>query len=180
MKMTQLARLVPRAGFLACLAVLSLGSASNAFADMVLLADTSMVRGSNASADFSFVAPGSGTVTATLMNQSWGPVQPLSNLSFMANTGTNVLSSWQATVPSTTESFQVGAGTYFAHIMASATGTLDIGVYSLNLSFVPSAVPLPASVMMLLFGLIALYGLSRVLRGSAWLRLATPSELSAS
>jgi hypothetical protein len=59
------------------------------------------------------------------------------------------------------ETFQVGAGTYFAHVMASAGGALDLGLYSLMLTFTPSAVPLPTTGGLLLIGLLVLFGLRR-------------------
>jgi hypothetical protein len=149
-------------GLLACVASLGLLHAPQARADMVLLSDTTLVRGAS-TADLSFITPGAGTITATLLNHSWTSVDPLSALSLMVNSSTGVASYWSATQPATTESFQVGAGTYFAHIMATATGALDIGAYSLNLSFVPSAVPLPASDWMLVIGICVLFGLMRLL-----------------
>ena len=62
------------------------------------------------------------------------------------------------------ETFQVGAGTYFAHVMATAAGQLNLGLYSLVLSFTPSAVPLPAGAGMLLIGLLVLFALRRTMR----------------
>jgi hypothetical protein len=156
-------RILTRIGLMASLAMLGLVQAPFASADMVLLANTSMVRGAS-TADLSFAAPSAGTVTATLLNQSWsGGIDPLGSLSFMANSGNGVLASWSGTAPATTESFQVGAGTYFAHIMAAASGPADVGLYSLNLSFVPSAVPLPMSEWMLVIGVLMLFGLTRLL-----------------
>ena len=49
--------------------------------------------------------------------------------------------------------------------MATAgAGPLDLGLYSLMLTFTPSAVPLPAAGGMLLFGLLVLFGLRGTLR----------------
>jgi hypothetical protein len=157
-------RLLSRMAALASLAIVGLVQVPTAHADMVLLADTTMVVGSS-SDDLSFNAPMAGTVTATLMNQSWsGGFDPLGSLSFMANSNSGVLSSWDSAAPSTTESFKVGsAGTYFAHVMASASGATDVGLYSLNISFVPSAVPLPMSEWLLVVGVLMLFGLTRVL-----------------
>jgi hypothetical protein len=156
-------RFLTRLAAVASLAIVGLAQVP-AHADTILLSDTTMVMGSSA-ADLSFTAPMAGTVTATLMNQSWnGGFSPLGSLSFMANSASGVLSSWSAAAPATTESFQVsGAGTYYAHVMASASGPADVGLYSLNLSFVPSAVPLPPSEWMLALGVLMLFGLTRAL-----------------
>jgi hypothetical protein len=79
----------------------------------------------------------------------------------MATSATDTLSSWSSP-DAHSESFQVGPGTYFAHIMAAATGPLNIGIYSLKLSFAP-AVPLPASDWLLVIGVLVLFGLTRIL-----------------
>jgi hypothetical protein len=129
-------------------------------ADMMLLADTTMVTGTQ-SAVFSFTAPTSGTVTATLQNLDWQ--KPLSSLTFSATSGPNVLSSWDAT-GSRVETFQVTAGNYFAHILATTADAMDVGLYSLNLSFSPSAVPLPASGLLLVTGIFGLFVFSRTRR----------------
>jgi hypothetical protein len=62
-----------------------------------------------------------------------------------------------------TQSFDVGAGTYFAHIAgtASSASGLNLGLYSLLVTFQP--VPLPASEWMLLIGILVVLGLTRVL-----------------
>jgi hypothetical protein len=136
-------------------------SAPRANADTLLLASTNLVMGSQ-SAMFSFDAPGAGTVTAHLTNLAWPmPTGGLSNLSFTATTASDVISSW-STLTTQTESFQVTSGTYFAHIVATATGALNLGLYAMTLSFSPNAVPLPAS-WMLLVGVLVLFGLTRVL-----------------
>jgi hypothetical protein len=155
--------LVSRAGPLAAaLAFLTVaGHSPAAHADTLLLASTNLVTGSSA-ATFSFNAPGNGTVTAQISSMPW-PV-PLSALSFSATTASNTLSSWSTTdamAAPQIEKFQVGAGTYFAHVMATAGGSLDLGLYSLMLSFSPSAVPLPAAGGMLLIGLMVLFALRR-------------------
>jgi hypothetical protein len=145
-------------GRLAPLALLGLVLAPHARADTMLLSDTTMVTGSE-SAVFSFSAPTAGTVTATLQNQSWPT--PLSALSFAATSASSVISAWSAPVIQA-ESFQVGAGTYFAHVNATASGPLDLGLFSLNLSFVPAGtVPLPSSDWMLLGATLGLFGLIR-------------------
>ena len=154
-----LARLGPLA---LVLAVLTLARSPVAHADTLLLASTNLVHG-NSAATFSFDAPGSGTVTARISSLAW-PV-PLSALSFSATTASSTLSSWSASSMSApqVETFEVGAGTYFAHVMASAGGDLNLGLYSLMLTFTPSAVPLPTTGGLLLIGLLVLFGLRRTI-----------------
>jgi hypothetical protein len=145
------------------LVTLCLGRSPLAHADTMLLATTTMVSGTSASS-FSFNTPSDGIVTAQISSLPW-PV-PLSALSFSATTASDTLSSWSSSAPSSTpyiETFQVGAGTYFAHVMATAGGTLDLGLYSLMLTFTPSAVPLPAAAGMLLIGLLVLFALRRTM-----------------
>jgi hypothetical protein len=62
------------------------------------------------------------------------------------------------------QTFQVGAGTYFAHVMAIAGGDLNLGLYSLLLTFTPSAVPLPAAAGLLLMGMLVLFALRKTVR----------------
>jgi hypothetical protein len=146
------------------LTALIVGRSPLAHADSLLLATTNLVTGTSA-ATFSFNTPGSGTVTAQISSMPW-PV-PLSALSFSATTASATLSSWSTSsaMPAPQiETFQVGAGTYFAHVMATAAGQLNLGLYSLVLSFTPSAVPLPAGAGMLLIGLLVLFALRRTMR----------------
>jgi hypothetical protein len=118
-----------------------------------------MVTGTE-NASYSFDAPTAGTVTAQLSNLPWPDT--LSALSFSATTASDVVSSWSAADSSQTRTFEVGPGTYFAHILATAGGSLDVGLYSLTLSFKPDVVPLPGAAWMLLGGIAALFGLARL------------------
>lgn len=166
MKMKSSLRLMARFGLLAVLATLSVGRSPVAHAETMLLASTNMVSG-NSSATYSFDAPSAGTVTALISSMPW-PV-PLSALSFTATTATDTLSSWSTTGPMSApqvETFQVGAGTYFAHVMATAGGSLNVGLYSLMLNFTPSAVPLPAAWVMLLIGLLVFFALRGTLNNA--------------
>jgi hypothetical protein len=153
--------IVNRVGPLAAaLTVLTVaGHSPAAHADTMLLASTNLVTGTSA-ATYSFNTPGSGMVTAQISSMPW-PV-PLSSLSFSTSTASGTLSSWSTTDAMSgpqIEKFQVGAGTYFAHVMATAGGSLDLGLYSLLVTFTPSAVPLPAAGGMLLIGLMVLFAL---------------------
>jgi hypothetical protein len=146
------------------LGVMIFGVSSPARADMLLLANTTMVTG-NETAVFSFNAPSSGTVTAELTNLDWPTT--LSSLSFMASSGSQVLASWadpgQTLTNTHALTFQVShPGTYFANVSATPGGPLDIGVYSFSLHFTNgAAVPLPASGWLLASAVIVLLGMLR-------------------
>jgi len=162
MKSMKTLKMWRRGALLASLAGLGLSQAPHALADTMLLSDTTLVKGTSA-ATFSFDAPTAGRVTATLSNLPWP--SSLQTLTFQATSASDTLSSWSAlgTDQTHTESFLVGQGTYFAHIMAVAQGDLDLGLYSLNLTFSPNVVPLPTSNWMLLTGILVLFGLTRVM-----------------
>jgi hypothetical protein len=137
-----------------------------AYADNQVLADTTLVSGS-ASNVFTFQASGPGVATVELTNIAWP--QTLSSLSFLAASPSEVLSSWSdppvAGTTTQTLSFLVpSGGTYFADVTATAGGALDLGVYSLSISFTPNAVPLPASGRLLLGALLLGAGLLFVQR----------------
>jgi hypothetical protein len=121
-------------------------------AEQILLVATPLVQGSLASAT-AFSVPGAGTVTATLTDLSWP--DKLASLTFAATTPTSVL----ASLPGQGQiSFNTSAqGIYSAVVgaVASPSGFLDLGWYSLSIGFAP-AVPLPATGWLLLSGLGAL------------------------
>jgi hypothetical protein len=147
---------------LASVALTGLSVAPHAWADSVLLAQSTLVNGSESTSD-SFVTSGAGTVTVTLQNTGWA--SPLTALSFSANSATQVLASFNATgLTADTAQFHVNAaGTYFANIMATAGGEMGLGLYSLKMTFTP-AVPLPSTGWLLLTGLFALIGVARAAR----------------
>jgi hypothetical protein len=168
MNMNVMNHLQPRAarGSFALTALLCLGAAAGARADQILVAQTSLISGTASAVD-SFTAPSAGTVTVQLSNIPWPTA--LSSLSFFASSSNQVLAS--GTVPGltgssgpsggmTVESFQVTPGTYFAHVTGTAAGPLDLGLYSMQVTFAP-AVPLPASGVLLACGLLVLAGLGR-------------------
>ena len=152
-----------RLAALVSVGVLGLALAQPSKADTVLLAQTTLISGSSAVTD-SFTAPSAGTVTVQLSNLNW-PTR-LSALSLAATTGSQVMSAWSwDALAANVQSFQVGAGTYFAHITGQASGLLNLGLYSLSISFQSSAappVPLPASDWLLIGGLFVLAGSSRL------------------
>jgi hypothetical protein len=59
------------------------------------------------------------------------------------------------------ETFTVGAGTYYAHWFAQTGGAGDIGVLGVKIYFTPTAVALPASWLLLLSGLGVVFGWQR-------------------
>jgi hypothetical protein len=73
------------------------------------------------------------------------------------------MSSWDAT-GSKVETFQVTGGNYFAHILATTADAMDVGLYSLNLSFSANAVPLPASSWLLVTAIFGMFLFSRARR----------------
>jgi hypothetical protein len=153
-----------KVGLLAPLALACLWAAPYARAESILLAQTTLVNGSESSVD-SFTAPVAGTVTVSLKSLKWPTA--LSTLSFSATSATQVLASWSGSgLSSDVATFDVGAGTYFAHIMATAAGAMGLGLYSLLISFNPSTptVPLPSSEWMLLTGMFVLGGIARFAR----------------
>ena len=161
-----------RVALLATVATVGLAQAQHAHAETMLLASTNLVEGSSADT-FSFQAPTAGTITAELTTLPW-PV-PLNSLTFSTTTATSALtpiappltlgpealSAADMSAPQI-ETFQVGAGTYYTHVNAAAGGNLDLGLYSLIVTF--NAVPLSPSLWMLLIGLLVMLGLMRTLR----------------
>ncbi len=145
-------------GLLAPMALTCLAIAPHARADSILLAQTTLVSGTEYTVD-AFTAPSAGKVTVNLQNLNWPTA--LNALSFSMTSASQVLSP-----ESDPTAFDVGAGTYFAHIMATAGGDLNLGLWSLMVTFNPTAspVPLPASDWMLLTGMFVLAGLARAVR----------------
>jgi len=145
----------------------ALAAAPHARADSILMAQTTLVNGSVSTVD-SFTTPGAGTVTVSLESLNWPAA--LNSLSFSATSASKVMASWSGTgISSNVAQFNVaGAGTYFTHILATAGGSLDIGLYSMLLTFTPSGspppVPIPASGWLLLTGVLVLGGLARAIR----------------
>jgi hypothetical protein len=161
MKTTEAKRTSRRLGLLAPLLVTGLSMAPHAWADSILLAQTTLVSNTESTVD-SFTAPTAGTVTVSLQSLNWPAA--LSALSFSATSANQVLASLNGTgLASDSATFDVGAGTYFAHVAATAGGPLDVGLYSMLMTFAPT-VPLPSSGWLLLTGMFVLVGLARAVR----------------
>jgi hypothetical protein len=135
--------------------VLSIGAAR---ADTVLYDSAGFVQGQQSFVQsFNITTPG--TLTVTLSEFSW--LDTISNLTGFVSTSSGVMGS---TFSSGSESFSIGAGTIYAHWFGEAQGTYDIGVLGVKIMFQPNgvtAVPLPASLILLLSGLGVLLGWQR-------------------
>ena len=163
MNTTKTVRLSLKGGLLVPMALTGLAVAPHAWADSVP-AQSMMVLGTQTTTD-SFTAKTAGTVTLNVTGFDWA--SGLSALSFSASSATQLLASWSGTGPgftSDTATFNVGPGSYFVNIMATANpGGLNMGLYSMRLSFTPT-VPLPSSGWLLLTGMFVLAGLARAVR----------------
>ena len=138
--------------YLAALLVLAAIQAPAAHANMVLGGATDLISGTQ-SYTLAFVAPTSGTVSFQLSILSWP--EPLEGLSVSATTASDLLGALALdnTKPSDFLTFDVGGpGAFFAHVSGKAQGALQLGLYSLRVTFTPSAVPLPASAWLLATG----------------------------
>jgi len=153
------------------LIALWLGRSYDACADSIVeRAATALVYGTSADT-YSFETPSAGTVTAVYSGLPWPT--PLAALSFSLTTATDAFQPMPGTEATSQsggagggDTYQVGgAGTYFAHIIATAgPNPFNLGLYSLILTFTPSAVPLPTAAGLLLMGILVLLALRGTLR----------------
>jgi hypothetical protein len=142
---------------LALLLIAGLSAAPRAQADPILVSQTSMISGTF-SGVYTFSTTQAGTLNLRLENIAWP--ERLAALSCNLYDGQTLLGSL-----ATTGELQIevaGAGTYFSHLFAQAAGALDLGLFSLNVTFHPSvsAVPLPATIWLLL-SVLGLFGALR-------------------
>ncbi len=135
----------------------ALGAVAPAGAAEVIYAGAGFIRGQQSGME-SFNISGPGTLTVELANVPW-PEQ-LASLNMVVSSASGI----QGTeMGPGTESFQLTAGTYYAQWFGTAQGPLNVGVYSLDIEFLPSGVnpvPLPTSIALLVSGL-ALLGWQR-------------------
>jgi len=102
---------------------------------------------------YSFNAPGPGTLEVTVDDIVW-PV-PLSALSVAVTSPSSVLGTMN--VNGEMDLTISKAGTYYADVTGKAGGSLDVGLYAVQVTFVPQGtVPLPGSMALLLGGLLSL------------------------
>jgi hypothetical protein len=124
-------------------------------ADTLLYDGISVISGAQSSVQ-SFNVATPGTLTMTLSSIPWLDV--VSNLSgFLSTTSAQIGSTITG---AGTESFDLGAGTYYAHWFGNAQGAYNLGVVGLKITFQPGAVPvaLPTSFLLMLSGLGLLFG----------------------
>jgi hypothetical protein len=103
---------------------------------------------------FNITTPG--TLTVTLSQIPW--LDTVSNLTGFVSTSAGVMGN---SFSGGSESFDVTAGTVYAHWFGSAQGMYDIGVLGVKIMFQPSGVtpvPLPSPVILLLGGVALLLG----------------------
>jgi hypothetical protein len=151
----------------------ALFGAQPAQAESVVLAETGLIVGGE-TADFSMNLPSAGTVSIELTDLGWAA--PLSSLTFSVTTANSVLDSMSG--PGDTTFNVSSGGAYFAHVGAQAQGALDLGVYSLDVLFNPqgSTVALPASIWLLLGGLVAVASLAQLVRPMSAEGMAAPAR----
>ena len=102
----------------------------------------------------SFTLSGPGTLTVTVTDFAWPT--PLSQLDFVVSNTQSLLG---PEMGAGTASYKItGAQNVFVQMFGTAQGPLDTGVYGLDIQWTPAvtAVPLPASVALLLSGLAVL------------------------
>jgi hypothetical protein len=125
----------------------------SARADTVLYDSASLLVGdSGGSQSLEFATPG--TLTITVTNIPWLDV--VTDLTTFLSTSNGVVGNKMYAAG--TESISVGPGTYYANWFGDAQGTYNEGVVGIKIQFQPSAVPLPATLILLLSGLGVIFG----------------------
>lgn len=154
-----------RFGYLAALVLLAVVHAPSARAETVLAGTTQMISGTQ-SYTVAFKAPGSGTISVELAAMPWSErVGTITSLSVVATSADQVLGNAAASEPL---QFSVdGAGAFFAHISGVVQGGLQLGLFSVKISFMPSAVPLPASSWLLIAALALIFAAPALRRRKA-------------
>jgi hypothetical protein len=130
--------------------------AGAARADTVLYDGIAVISGQQSFTQ-SFNVTGPGTLIFSLSSIPW--LDTVTNLSgFLSSTSAEIGTTLMG---AGSESFNVTAGTYYAHWFGDAAGTYNLGVVGLNIDFAPgstTAVGLPTSLVLMLSGLGLLFG----------------------
>ena len=130
---------------------MSAAHADQIFSDSHLIQGTSVIS----SVAYQFSVSGPGVLTVDLQDQVW-PAS-LSGLSFSLVTAGSTLGQFNGAGSKT---FDIGAGgTLYAYVSGEATNPVgglayNLGLYSLDVTFAPTAVPLPAATALLLASLL--------------------------
>jgi hypothetical protein len=124
-------------------------------ADTVLYDGATFVQGSESFVQ-SFNISTPGTISISLTQIPW--LDSISNLTGFLTTASGVIGK----TFDGTETINVSPGTVYAHWFGEAQGGYDLGVLGVQIMFQPAtAVPLPASLFLLLSGLGILLGWQR-------------------
>jgi hypothetical protein len=122
-------------------------------ASSVLYDSLSVISGQQSTVQ-SFSVSTPGTLTVTLSDLPW--LDPVTGLSAFLSTASGMVGS---TFGAGTETFDVAAGTYYAHWFGTASGTYNLGVVGMQIAFQPdnvTPVPLPTSLVLMLSAICAL------------------------
>jgi hypothetical protein len=137
----------------AALAVCWSMGASRAGASEILYDGVGFLEGTQSFTD-SFNLSSSGTLTVTLSNVAW-PTQ-LASLDLLMSSSSGALGpELDATNSTATATYNVTSGNVVAQWFGTAQGSLNAGVYALEIQFQPSTnpVPLPTSIGLFLSGI---------------------------
>jgi MYXO-CTERM domain-containing protein len=137
--------------------VACLARAPSAQADSVLYDSANFISGQQSFVQ-SFAITTPGTLTIDLQSVSW--LDTITNLnSFLTSTSQVIAASLDDH-----NSYDITAGTYYAHWFGVANGQFLLGVEELKITFTPQGVtpvPLPGTLLLLLAGLGLLFGWQR-------------------